>query len=276
LLHGAFCNGAYWGGVISELHSHNYVARNLTIPGNLYTDTEITRANITFNDYVKFIVAELNKEMKPVVLVGHSSGGILIQAIAPLVANKISRVIFHNAFALANGTAQTDIVPPSVKTLWLSFANHTDHSIPVIPDFIFGVLMANDTSANQNATLATLVPQPLALVDTPMNSIPYTQAKFPTFLLVSAQDTSAIPWNLVDLNLGVPILGTVSVPGGHFVLFTNPTVVANGIIQIMNMPTGTSTTTSSIAGVTLISPLFSVLCLFALCVLGAWNPLQFL
>ena len=82
------------------------------MPGHAPEDD---RSGIVFQDYVdKISLPVLRAQTEPVVLVGHSSAGYMIQAAAPLAADKLERLVFHNAFVLPDKTAQFDLVPAPI------------------------------------------------------------------------------------------------------------------------------------------------------------------
>jgi esterase/lipase len=82
LIHGAWHGGWCWEGVIKELERAGHTAEAPTMPGHQPGDD---RSKVTFQDYVNRIVSVLEAKTTPVVLVGHSSAGFLLQSAAPKV-----------------------------------------------------------------------------------------------------------------------------------------------------------------------------------------------
>ena len=112
LIHGAWHGGWCWDKVVKELEARGHTASAPTLPDPALG---LNPADITLDDYVQSLAKVLNAQEKKVVLLGHSSAGIIMQAAAPLAADKISRLIFHNAFVLPHGMCQFDLVPPEVS-----------------------------------------------------------------------------------------------------------------------------------------------------------------
>jgi pimeloyl-ACP methyl ester carboxylesterase len=109
LIHGAWHGGWCREGVIQALKKAGYTAEALTLPGQNPGDD---RSQVTFDSYVDRIVETLRRQSRPVVLVGHSSAGFLLQTAAPQSPEKIERLIFLNASILPDGKSQFDLVPP--------------------------------------------------------------------------------------------------------------------------------------------------------------------
>ena len=100
----------------------------------------------------------------PVILVGHSSAGFLMQAAAPKVSGNIARLIFHNAFILPNGKSQFDLVPPEVaEGMTMAAKACPDNCVPVDEGFVRNMLMGRDPVDKQDALINRLVPQPIAI-----------------------------------------------------------------------------------------------------------------
>lgn len=230
LIHGAWHGGWCWDGVISELTKAGHTAEAPTMPGHNPGDK---RAGITLDDYAQAIVAVLNRQKQPVVLVGHSSAGFLLQAAAPRAAEKIERLIFHNAFILPEGKSQFDLVPPEAAQGMTAAANASpDQCVPVIEDFVRHMLMAGDSAEMQNALLARLVPQPLALFTTSVSSKAFGELKTLKSVLFCRDDASLPPGAFIGMaHGGLGEFKLVEIPGGHETLFTNPPAIAQGLLQ---------------------------------------------
>jgi pimeloyl-ACP methyl ester carboxylesterase len=229
LIHGAWHGGWCWDGVIAELEEAGHTADALTMPGNHPDDD---RSNIQFNDYVDAIVGVLQQQTAPVVLVGHSSAGLLLQVAAPKVPDKISQLVFLNAFILPNGKSQFDLVPPEAAEGMTAAANASpDNSVPVIEDFVRNNLMATEPVELQDKLLQRLVPQPIALFTTPVDTQDFQAVSIPKSVVFCKDDASLPPGAFIGMAQGLGEYSLIEVNGSHEALFTNPGAVAKGILQ---------------------------------------------
>jgi len=231
LIHGAWHGGWCWDGVIQTLTQAGHTAEAPTLPGHA---ADAARAGITLEDYTQAIVDVLQRQNAPVVLVGHSSAGFLLQNAAPRAPEKIERLIFHNAFILPPGKTQFDLVPPEAAQGMTAAANASpDRCVPVIEDFVRHMLMAGETKEKQNALLARLTPQPLALFTTPVDAAALAALKIPKTVLFARDDVSLPTGAYLGMAQGLGEFQLVEIAGGHETLFTNPSAVAQGLMQAL-------------------------------------------
>ena len=164
LLHDTFHVGDAWDGVIAALSKVGHGASAITFPGH---GKSAKRGGVTFEDYERALVAALNARAKPVVLVGHSAAGVVMQAAAPRAADKVAALVIHNAFLLGDGQSMIETVPPKIaKAFHAAAAASPDNSMPVNEGFIRNKLMAGESKAATDFVLSQLVPQPSGI--TPM------------------------------------------------------------------------------------------------------------
>ena len=229
LIHGAWHGGWCWDGVITELLKAGHTAEAPTMPGN---GPGQDRSKIRFEDYVKSIVGVLEKQAGPSVLVGHSSAGFLLQATAPKAPHKISHLVFLNAFILPDGKSQFDLVPPEASQGMTTAAKASpDNSVPVIEDFVRNMLMAGESKEKQDALLKKLVPQPLALFTTPVSTTDFSKLTIPKSVVFCKGDASLPPGAYLGMAQGLGQFNLVEVEGSHEALFTEPAVVAKGLME---------------------------------------------
>jgi pimeloyl-ACP methyl ester carboxylesterase len=229
LVHGAWHGGWCWDGVIDKLKKAGHTAEAPTMPGHGPDDD---RSGIRFCDYVDTIVDVVNRHTAPVVLVGHSSAGFLLQTAAPKVVDRIAHLIFINAFILPNGKSQFDLVPPEVAEGMTIAANASpDTCVPVDEGFVRGMLMAGEPVATQDAFIARLVPQPLALFTTSVDTQPFEALTLPKSVVFCKDDASLPPGAYLNMARGLGQFDLIEVRGGHEMLYTNPGVVTEAILQ---------------------------------------------
>lgn len=229
LVHGAWHGSWAWDGVIAELAAAGHTAEAVRLPG---TGPDDTRGGITLDDYVNAIVANLRAQPGSVVLVGHSSAGFLLQRAAPQAPDKIELLIFHNAFILPDATSQFDLVPPEASESLTAAAEATpDKAVPVIPDVVRNMLMPEEPEEMQDALIAKLVPQPLALFTTRIDAKPFAALHIPKAVVFCRDDASLPPGAFLGMAQALGDFDLVETSGGHETLFTNPAVVARALLQ---------------------------------------------
>lgn len=115
LVHGAFRGGWAWQKVrrILQAKGHEVFAPSLTGAGE---KAHLLSAQITLESWIDDIVNLLNcEDLTNVILVGHSQGGIIIQAVAEAVTQRISKLIFIDAPVLQDNQCAIEILPKSVR-----------------------------------------------------------------------------------------------------------------------------------------------------------------
>lgn len=231
LIHGAWHGGWCWDGMIEKLNAAGHTAEAPTMLGHHKEDD---RANIQFTDYVDKIVDVLKRQTDPVVLVGHSSAGFLLQAAAPMVPNKIAQLVFLNAFILPDGKCQFDLVPPEVSEGMTAAAKASpDNCVPVDEDFVRNMLMAGETGQKQDDLISRLVPQPIAIFTTPVATQDFEQLAIPKSVVFCKADVSLPPGAYLGMAQGLGEYNLIEVEGGHEALFTHPGLVVDGLMKAL-------------------------------------------
>ena len=232
LIHGAWHGGWVWDGVVKALQEAGHTAEAPTCPGHNPGDD---RSKITFQNYADAIVSVLKAQKQPVILTGHSSAGFMMQAAAPLAADKIERIIFHNAFILPDNTAQFDLVPPEVAQGMTAAAGASpDNCVPVDEGFVRNVLMADAPKEVQDGLVAKLTPQPLALFTTKVGTSAFSKLDLPKSVVFCKDDISLPPGAFLGMAQALGEHKLVEIPGGHENLYVNPSAVAKAFLQALD------------------------------------------
>jgi pimeloyl-ACP methyl ester carboxylesterase len=229
LIHGAWHGGWCWDGVIKALNKIGHTAEAPTMPGH---HPEDDRTSISLDSYVNKIVEVLRRQIQPVILVGHSSAGFLLQSAAPKAFEKIERLIFHNACILADGMAQFDIVPPEMAEAMTAAAGiSSDNSVPVLEDLVRGALMAGEPIELQDALLKRLTPQPLALFTTKVSTTAFQKLTTPRTVLL-CKDDRVLPVEVyLEMAKNLGEFDLVEIEGGHETLFLNAEALAQALAK---------------------------------------------
>ena len=231
LIHGAWHGGWCWDGVIEKLNEAGHTAEAPTMPGHNKNDD---RSKIRFNDYIEKIVRVLKSQSKPAVLVGHSSAGFLLQAAAPQVSDKIAQLVFLNAFILPDGKCQFDLVPPDVAAGMTAAAEASnDNCVPVDEGFVRNMLMAEESPHAQDELISRLVPQPICLFTTPVDTTDFQKLTVPKSVVFCKADASLPPGAYLGMAQGLGDHNIIEIEGGHEALSTRPGIVADGLREVL-------------------------------------------
>ncbi len=101
LVHGAWLDQHCWDLVTPALRmaGHTVVAPDL--PGHGSDSTPL--AGQTLDAYAERILTEVDAAVQPVILVGHSMGGIVISTVAERRPAKVARLVYLAAYFLKSG-----------------------------------------------------------------------------------------------------------------------------------------------------------------------------
>jgi pimeloyl-ACP methyl ester carboxylesterase len=110
LVHGAWHGGWCWRYVRPFLKGHEIFAPSLT---GLGERKHLARPDIDLDTHIGDIVSILEMEdLRDVVLVGHSYGGMVITGAADRAHERIQRLVYLDAFVPENGKCTLDYVVP--------------------------------------------------------------------------------------------------------------------------------------------------------------------
>jgi pimeloyl-ACP methyl ester carboxylesterase len=101
LVHGAWLDASCWQPVATELRAAGFAVRTPDLPGHGADATPLSGQ--TLEAYAACIAREVDAAPSPVVLVGHSLGGVVISAAAEQRPDRIARLVYVAAYLLGNG-----------------------------------------------------------------------------------------------------------------------------------------------------------------------------
>ena len=156
LVHGAWHGGWCWCRVADRLRARGDIVFTPTLTG-LGERAHLLHPNIDLSLHVADVLGLIKCErLNNIVLVGHSYGGFVISGVAEAVTNKISSIVFLDAFIPDNGESVLDVVQPAVQDVVQDVLDRGDTTVPVRDAAAFKV---NEKDRAWVDSLAT--PQPI-------------------------------------------------------------------------------------------------------------------
>jgi pimeloyl-ACP methyl ester carboxylesterase len=139
LVHGAFVGGFYFRHVRQRLQQlgHSVFTPTLTGAGER---SHLLSPSISLGTHITDIVNVLHYEdLREVILVGHSYGGMVITGVAEQAASRISQLVYLDAAAPVDGQTATGGFAQGTGDVLSAMSAQTESLLPPIPLSVYGV-----------------------------------------------------------------------------------------------------------------------------------------
>lgn len=222
--HGAWC----WSRLVPELEALGHRAVTLDLPG--LGDDPTPPAEVTFDGSIDRVVETVENEAEPVILVGHSLGGVSISRTAELVPDRIRLLVYLSAFLPVDGDsvdaiylspewpAETATIPPVRSADGLT-VSHT-------PEGARERFYQDCSEEDVAYCLARLRPQPLVMRQTLVRLTPERFGRVPRAYIECLNDKAAPIERQRKMVARSPCRTVASLASGHSPFFSAPAKLA--------------------------------------------------
>jgi len=174
-------------------------------------------------------------ELKDLVLVGHSYGGMVITGVADRVPNRIRRLVYWNAFVPNDGESLNDMLPPQYVELFEHIAIGRGDGSVVLPFTIWREAFINDADLDTaQRAFRVLNPHPIKTMKDKISlSTNPAEMVVAKSYINCTEDTSLphhYPWH-PRLSQKLGLFRLIQIPGSHELCFSNPARLAQAIID---------------------------------------------
>lgn len=234
LVHGSWHDGSLWEPVASHLRTSGHTVHTPTVAGH---GKDANKA-VSHDECVAWIVNQIvHADLTDIVLLGHSYGGTIIARVFEEIPERIRRLIFWNAFIPEPGNSLLDEVPPHYRALFTHLAATSDDNSVAIPFPIWRENFIQDAPLElAQSTFEQLSTEPFQPLQ---DKLPLT--RFYELLpqvgrsFINGLEDIALPpgeWGWHPRMSG-RLAGArlVQLPGSHEVMFTNPELLAQKIVE---------------------------------------------
>ncbi len=223
LIHGAYQGGWVWQPVATRLRAagHLVYAPSLDGCGERQHSMRAGIGNATHGREIAELL--FYEDLRDVVLVGTSCGGMVMSVAAELARERIARLVFADALALMDGESLGDIVQrPAAVT--------TELTTGVAPADVTGRLFKDLDPALRDWAAARITPHPIAAMRDPMVLKSFWQQKWQATVIWCRQSVNppvahqkraaealSASWHEIDT--------------GHYPMLSTPDELARLILQ---------------------------------------------
>ncbi len=229
LLHGAMRGAWLWHRVTPLLEQAGASAIAYDLPGHGARSAE--RHGVTMSSYIEDVAAFITaRDMKDIVLVGHSMSGIVITRLAEELSDRIRHLVYLAAVVPGDGEALIDLLPKERQATLRRLEGKTEEIFGSIDSLRPGYF-TDLGGAEQEQYLRQLTPQPLAPFFEKIRIKLFPGLRIPSSYIMGLRDKALPP----DLTRGfAKRLGVqpVEIDAGHDMMVVRPREIADALLDL--------------------------------------------
>ena len=226
--HGAWC----WYKVIARLRAagHQVLAPDLPSLGADKTPVEA----VTLGSWTQTVVDTIDAADEPVILVGHSRGGILISEAAQARPERVRTLVYLCAFLLRDEESVLGVSSGDTGTLLRgNLVIAADQRSATVADTIIDDAFYSGCPADDRALARTLLqPEPLAPLATPVHVTQERFGRVPRIYIECLQDRAISPAMQRQMIDASPCQRVITMATDHSPFFSAPDDLVQHLLTI--------------------------------------------
>ena len=216
--HGAWC----WDRVVPHLEQAGHEVVRFDLPG--HGEDRTSAVEVTLQGYTDRVVDALDAQPEPVVLVGHSLGGIAISQAAEQRPEKIEKLVYVCALLLPSGKSASDnSQEDNDSVVFNNVEVQGDLGRIVIKEEGLKQALYHDCPEEDFERARRLIsPQPAAPLGTPIEVTDENFGRVRRTYVHTTQDRTISPTVQEKMYTELPCEKVVSMATGHLPFFAEP------------------------------------------------------
>ncbi|MCB9600151.1 MAG: alpha/beta fold hydrolase [Sandaracinus sp.] len=230
LVHGAWMGAWSWDPVVDELQSRGRRVVAVDLPG--HGDDDAPLGELGLDRYVASVVALLEAEDAPVILVGHSMAGVVITTVAERRPELVARLVYVAAYLPQNGESLLDWALTDGDSTFAQEGalEYTEMGAlaTVRADLVETAFCADCTAAQRALVRERVRPEPTSALGTPVTRGD-TWARVPRHYVRTSADR-AVSTTLQNRMLQATPTPTLTVASGHLPALEVPVELVDALL----------------------------------------------
>ena len=234
LVHGAFQDETGWDQVVATLEDAGEVALTVQSPGR--GDDSTSAAEQSLMAYRDAVIEVITAQAEPVILVGHSFGGIVISEVAEAIPEQIETLVYVAAYLPQTGDSLLSLSEYEHNSVLGDPGNllvSDDSTVASINPDVFASAFCPDCDETQAELIAaSQVDEPLIPLASPVS---LTEDQFGTVekvYVLTAEDVVVSPQLQAFMLSRTPVDSVFALNTGHAPYITEPTGLADILFQV--------------------------------------------
>lgn len=226
LVHGGFVGGWFWEKLVPLLEKAGHKVEAPDLPGSGDDRTPIPE--VSLQSYADRISEVLDAQPEPVVLVGQSSGGIVISQAAEQRPDKIEMLVYVGAYLLRDGESIFSAAENDTESMILAnlVMSEDGSSATVREEAIGEALFADCSDEDVERAKSRFEPGAVAPIATPVSLTEENYGRIPRVYIETLRDRAISPWLQKEMYERLPCQKVISMDTGHCPFYSAPEELA--------------------------------------------------
>jgi pimeloyl-ACP methyl ester carboxylesterase len=233
LVHGAWHGGWCFDRLMPLLEARGHVVAAPTLPGMGGTNEEV--AAVTLEGWADFVIEQARALPGPVILVGHSRGGIVISTAAERDPEAFAALIYLAAFMLPAGTSLIEARDAMLRNAdfdaGLSMAAR-GAALAVSREAAINAFYSDCSAEDQAEAAARIVPEPIAPLNAPLALSEGRFGALPRFYIECTLDETIPIAQQRAMQQVLPCAAVMTLESGHSPFLSMPEKLAGILDQL--------------------------------------------
>ncbi len=231
LTHGAFFGGWCWDKIVPLLRNEGHKVEAPDLPGHGNDRTPVSE--ISLQAYVYRLCQILDSQSEPVILVGHSMGGVVITQAAEYRPKKVEKLVYLAAMLPQNGEtlrqyAEQDrdgLVFPNLEI------SEDQSYVTLRKEALKDAVCGDCSDEDVNRAKSLLVPQAIAPFTTPVNTTADNFGQISRVYILCSRDRAISPVMQERMYKNLPCEKVIKMETSHAPFFSAPEELAKHLHQ---------------------------------------------
>ena len=221
LIHGAWHGGWCWDKVVPLLEKAGHKVQAPDLPGHGKDRTPIQE--VSLQAYADRVCGILDGQPGPVILVGHSMGGIVITQVAEYRPGKVETLVYLTAFLVRNSESLRQVFQGDTETLLRpNMVMAEDQSCTVRDEAIKEVFYGDCSDEDVARARSLVVPQALAPFAAAVRTTEENFGRIPRVYIECLRDRTISPSAQKRMYAALPCRTVISMDTSHSPFFSAP------------------------------------------------------
>ena len=231
LVHGAWHGGWCWERITPLITAAGHTVLAPDLPG-MGADTKQLGSD-PLGEWADFVVELVSNAEGPLILVGHSRGGLVISEVAERIPDRIDKLVYLTAFLLEPGQSLADVAGrhPTVGPAPAVRPDADPSRLALDLDLAMPIFYGRCAPADAPAAARRLVPEPLAALTTPIRISPERFGRVPRAYIEAAHDLAISLEMQREMQAVWPCHPVITLESDHSPFYSAPSELAQALLS---------------------------------------------